>query len=476
MRGSQEPRIRICPEYKTTDGDDAALLMEEYGHKPDEWQKMVVDDWLGLDDDGNYIVTSAGLSVPRQNGKNGCLEEREFFGMTVNGEKILHTAHQVRTTKSSFRRLAAMFTDLRHPDVMDMVKSIRYTNGEESIELTNGGSVMYSARSRQGGRGIDGISLLVYDEAQELTDEQAQAIMATLAASATGHRQIIYVGTPPYPSCPGDVFRARRSVCLANPGKHDCWHEWSVTGDSIDEIDTANKDLWYMTNPSLGIRLEEEFTAEEQTTLSKDGFARERLGWWSPVLVAITDNAIDKKAWEACKSMATRPQGKTAYGVKFTPDGSEVILCGAVIPKEGQARIEIIERRSTGHGIQWLVDWINQRYKQACCVVIDGRNGVDILCDRIHTVWKAQNSVVRPSAREVIAAATLLITEVNEKTVTWYGEQDDINDSALTSIKRPIAGGFGFGGDNPGPIEAAALALWGCRNSKRDPSKKMRIG
>ena len=166
MRGSQEPRIRICPEYKTTDGDDAALLMEEYGHKPDEWQKMVVDDWLGLDDDGNYIVTSAGLSVPRQNGKNGCLEEREFFGMTVNGEKILHTAHQVRTTKSSFRRLAAMFTDLRHPDVMDMVKSIRYTNGEESIELTNGGSVMYSARSRQGGRGIDGISLLVYDEAQ----------------------------------------------------------------------------------------------------------------------------------------------------------------------------------------------------------------------------------------------------------------------------------------------------------------------
>ena len=109
-------------------------------------------------------------------------------------------------------------------------------------------------------------------------------------------------------------------------------------------------------------------------------------------------------------------------------------------------------------------------------MVLDGRNGVDILCDRIHNVWKAQNSVVRPSAREVIAAATLLITEVNEKTVTWYGEQDDINDSALTSIKRPIAGGFGFGGDNSGPIEAAALALWGCRNSKRDPSRKMRIG
>ena len=69
-----------------------------------------------------------------------------------------------------------------------------------------------------------------------------------------------------------------------------------------------------------------------------------------------------------------------------------------------------------------------------------------------------------------------MITEINEKTVTWYAPQEDLNDSAVGSVKRAIAGGFGFGGDNPAPIEAAALALWGCRNSKRDPSRKMRIG
>jgi hypothetical protein len=476
VRGSQEPRIWVCPKYKVTDGDDAALLMQAYGHKLDPWQKLVVDDWLGKDSDGDYIVTSAGLSMPRQNGKNVCLEAREFFGMVINAEKILHTAHQVRTTKSSFRRLASMFTDLRHPDVMDMVKSIRYTNGEESIELQNGGSIMYSARSRQGGRGIDGISLLVYDEAQELTDEQAQAIMATLAASATGRRQIIYTGTPPYPSCPGDVFRARRSVCLESPGKHDCWHEWSVAGESIDDIDTGNKDLWYMTNPSLGFRLTEEFTSEEHSTLSKDGFARERLGWWSPILAAITDNAIDQDAWKACRSMTSHPEGKTAYGIKFTPDGAEVILCAAVCPADGPARVEEIERKPTSHGIQWLAEWLNMRYTKACCVVIDGRNGVDILCERIHETWRAKNSVIRPTARDVIAAASQMITEINEKTVSWYGEQLDLNDSAVSAIKRPIAGGFGFGGENPGPIEAAALALWGCRNSKRDPNRKMRIG
>ena len=188
--------------------------MAEYGYELDEWQRLVMDCWLGKDECGRYNVTSAGLSLPRQNGKNVCLEAREFFGLVVNGEKILHTAHQVRTSKKSFRRLAAMFTDTKHPEVTDLVKAIRYTNGEESIELLNGGTIEFSARSRQAARGFDGISLVVYDEAQELTDDQVEAIMATLSASATGTRQLIYTGTPPYPRCPGDVFRRRRTACI----------------------------------------------------------------------------------------------------------------------------------------------------------------------------------------------------------------------------------------------------------------------
>ena len=476
MNGSQEPRIRIEPDRKRTDGRDAGILMKEYSQQLDPWQQLVVDCWLGADFSGKYTVATAGLSVPRQNGKNFCLEAREFFGLVIKGEKILHTAHQVKTEKESFRRLAAMFTNDRHPEVAEEVAQIRYTNGEESIYLKNGGEIRYSARSRQSARGFSGISLVVYDEAQELTDDQIEAITATLSASETGTRQVIYTGTPPYPNCPGEVFRRFRTACLSDPGPHDAWHEWSISAESVDEIDTGNHDIWFMTNPAMGARLSEDFTDEERKMLSKDGFCRERLGWWSPVLTEKKDNAIDKDAWEACRSSVAKPEGKTAYGIKFTPDGSEVVLCGAICPENGPARIEIIQRKTTNSGIRWLADWLNQRYTKACCVVIDGRNGVDILCERIGDTWKAKNSVVRPSARDVIAAASQMITEINEKTVTWYAPQEDLNDSAVGSVKRAIAGGFGFGGDNPAPIEAAALALWGCRNSKRDPSRKMRIG
>ena len=477
MKGSQEPRIQVEPNRTYTDGDDAALLMSEYGCTLDLWQRTVIDCWLGKDNQNRYTVTSAGLALPRQNGKNVCLEAREFFGLVVNGEKILHTAHQVRTSKKSFRRLAAMFTDKRHPEITDVVKNIRYTNGEECIELDNGGTIEFSARSRQAARGFDGISLVVFDEAQELTDDQVEAIMATLSASATGTRQLIYTGTPPYPGCPGEVFGRRRKACIDDPSKHDAWHEWSVDAASLEKIKIEDRTLWYMCNPALGIRLSEDFTDEEMRSMSPDGFARERLGWWAPTITQREAYLIPEPLWDSCKSSEVRPDGKLAYGIKFSPDGAEVCLCGAVVPEDGPARVELIEKKSTSQSLTWLADWLNDRYKKASCVVIDGKNGVDVLVEKIADVWKAKGSVIRPSSRDVIASVSMLMDALNDKSVTWYEKQLALRDSATTSIKRSIGrDGFGFGGENATPIEAASLALWGARTTKRNPGKQMRIG
>ena len=481
MRGNQNPRIKIEPPRSGTDGKGASMLMQAYGVTLDEWQELLLDCWLGKDQQGKYNVTSAGLSVPRQNGKNCAIEAREFYGLVVNGERILHTAHQVRTAKKSFRRLVSMFTDKKHPEIANEVKKIRYGIGEESIELNNGGLIEFTARSRQAARGYDGISLVVYDEAQELTDDQAEAIMAVLSASATGTRQLIYLGTPPYIGCTGEVFRRFRQACITADGKGEnrknSWHEWGIAADNLQEIDIENKALWYEANPALGYRLTEEFTREEFETLSADGFARERLGWWAkPPEAPGAELAIDPELWESCKSDEEKPEGKTAYGVKFTPDGSEVVLAGAVIPKEGKARITLIASEPTGRGLTWLAQWLNERYKIASCVVIDGRNGSDVLIDKIKDTWRFKDSVIKPSAQNVITATNMLINDLNEHTVTWYSGQDLLNESAITSTKRHFSGGWAFGGQTSAPIEACSLALWGCKTSKRNPNKVMRIG
>ena len=476
MRGSQEPRIKVEPKRTKTDGEYAAILMAAYGNSLDPWQGTIIDCWLGRDEEDEFTVTSAGLSVPRQNGKNVCLEAREFYGLTILGEKILHTAHQVRTSKKAFRRLAAIFQDKKHPEINKLVKKIRWTNGEECIELYNGGSIEYSSRSRQSGRGLEGVSLVVFDEAQELTDDQVESIIPTLAASSTGTRQIIYTGTPPYPGCPGEVFKRIRKAMINDPGTHDAWHEWSVAADGIEDINIEDRSLWYLTNPGLGTRLTEEFTEEEFRTEDPAGFARERLGWWMPDKDQKTAKAINEEAWEACRSKEKKPEGKTAYGVKFSIDGTEVCLCGAVIPKDGPARISLIDIRLTAGGVQWLANWLNERSTKACCVVIDGKNGVDVLIEKIADKWRAKNSVIRARTNDVIASVSMLTNAVNEKELTWYCEQTQLDESARNAIKRSIGGGWGFGGDNSIPIEAAALALWGAKTSKRDPNRKLRIG
>ena len=159
--------------------------------------------------------------------------------------------------------------------------------------------------------------------------------------------------------------------------------------------------------------------------------------------------------WDACKSAETKPEGKTAYGVKFTADGAEVVLCGAVIPETGPARISLIERRPTGLGTQWLADWLCQRYDTACCVVIDGKGSADVLIDRIRPTWRHKQSVIKPGAAGVVAAASMLLTALQEKTAA-----DAAAAAVGRSVKRACAvddKGFACGNINARIILPAAL-------------------
>lgn len=463
--GSQEPSVRVVPDYTYTDGPDAVKILGVGGLYVDPWQSEVLNDWMGRSEDG-WSAPTCGLSVPRQNGKTLDTSGRIASGMIMYHEWVIYTAHLQKTATETFVELKGIFESKK---LQKHVKEIKSALGREQIILKNGGRVVFVARTRNGGRGLHG-DCLVFDEAQELTSEQQASFLPALAASQ--NPQTIYLGTPPDESTPGTVFRSIRGKVLTGESQSTAWTEFSVP-----EIgDVRDRKRWAETNPALGRRIKESTIESECEQMDSDTFARERLGWWAPIVEKKEDAAIDPDAWAACASDAAKPEGKTAYGVKFSPDGSEVVLCGAVCPEDGPARIAVIDRKPTGYGVQWLADWLNARYTKACCVVIDGRNGTDVLVDKIAQTWRFKGSVVRPGARDVLAAVGQLTNEVSERTVSWNRVQDALNASAVSAVKRPLAGGWAFGGADAAPIEAAALALWGCRTSKRDPGKKMRIG
>ena len=460
------PSCRICPAYELTDGIDAEKILRVGGTILDPWQMSALCDWMALTPYNRWVNMTCGGSVARQNGKSGLVEGRAEAGMLMYGEKVVYTAHLQKTATETFEEMASFF-DV--PKLRKHIKDIKTALGREQIILNNGARIKFLARTRNGGRGQHG-DLLIFDEAQELDADQQASFLP--AISASGNPQTIYVGTPPDPNATGGVFRKIRDTAIAGGTKSTSWFEFSVP--EIGDVRDVSR--WAKTNPALGRRILLSTIESECDQMAPDMFARERLGFWTPVVEHKTEYAIPKDVWDACKSEELKPEGKTAYGVKFSADGASVALCGAVIPDKGEARISLIELRPTGHGIGWLAEWLNERYNRACCVVIDGRNGVDVLVERIADTWRMKGSVIRPTSRDMIAATGTLTNALNERSVSWFYQQEALNDSAITSVKRPVGGGWCFGGDNSIPIEAASLALWGAQNSKRNPNKVMRIG
>lgn len=493
--GRQDPTFSVVGDYAYSLGEEVVEMFEEDGGATFyPGQKREMELLLARNADGSPAALTFGMSKPRQNGKSYSARYYATYMSVFEHRQVLYSAHHSTTTNKMFKALCDLFeSPERYPEFASDVKNISHARGYEGIyfkdwidengNVRQGGCIEFSTRTNSGARGGT-YSVIVIDEAQELTDEQQEAMLPVISAASDLKEkarlpQQIFIGTPPNPTCRGTVFSKMHQTAHSGEKGDVWWLEWAFESDKIMEsIMTPQEaiDLAYMTNPAMGYRIAEKTVLNEYETMTKDGYARERLGWWSPNTHTNTDYAIPADVWDACSSAEMKPEGKTAYGVKFTADGSEVCLCGAVIPTDGPARVSLIERRPTGHGTQWLADWLNERYRQASCVVIDGRNGVDVLVDKITETWKAKGSVIRPNVREVIASVSMMIDALNEQTVTWYEKQDALRESAITSTKRHIGGGWGFGGENSAPIEAAALALYGVKTSKRNPGKTMRIG
>lgn len=488
LKGSQQPNIRVAPEYAQSVGASAGKLADICGLTPDAWQSNILLDWFGVDDEGEYTSSICGLSVPRQNGKNALLEMRELYGAWALGEKILHTAHEVRSHTSAFNRIASYFENTDNKELHNSVKCIRRANGQERIELVDevdddgniiakGGQIWFSARSRGAMRGQTAFDLIVFDEAQELTHEQLNAVVPTLAASESGNTQIILTGTPPEYTCAGTAFQDIRKDITSGKREQACWHEWSVSevGDIYDET------RWEQTNPALGKRIRRKAIEDELTLLSADGFARERLGMW---VEGVQNTVIPRKKWDALEisekqAPAPTDTEKTAFGVKFSPDGARVSVGVARLGKGNPAHIELVKECSMSHGLQWLVDALIGVKGETSCVVIDGKAGAQTLVERMLEAGSPKKYIVTPSTGDVVSANAGLLTDITEGRLTHL-EDKALNNAVYNAMRRNIgnAGGFGFRGYadvDVSPVEAVALALWGVKTTKRNPKRKVVI-
>ena len=267
----------------------------------DSWQQGLAQLILAEDADGNFAATVGGvvLSIARQTGKTYVVRWVIFALCCLYPDtKVVWTSHHGQTTDLT---LEEFYQISKSPAAAPFVKHVTRARGNEAVEFYNGSVIRFGARERGFGRGHDDVRILVFDEAQIMTDRGLQNMVP--AQNANANPLLLFMGTPPTPVDPGEVFTEKRRRALSGSGN-------SVYIEiSCDPI-PANKDpnewirdpvQWGKGNPAfLTGRTNENSMLrliENLTLNGPEGMLREGLGLWDAE--AKTEEAISLKAWQA---------------------------------------------------------------------------------------------------------------------------------------------------------------------------------
>lgn len=463
LAGNQTPRILVAPNpeggYLPDHGEDAVDYAAFYRLVADPWQATVCEAWLRTDTTtGRWLSSTWVVTVSRQNGKNGALEIVELYGMAELGLKFLHTAHEVKTARKAFRRLKYFFGEQRNdpnanfPELNAMVREIRNTNGQEAIELYNGGSVEFIARSKGSGRGFT-VDILVCDEAQDLTDDELEALQPTISAAPSGQSVTIMMGTPPKEiSAVGEPFVRAREKALSGEDQRVAWVEFSAPGEVDDmtqtELEKFVKDPrnWAEASPAWGTRITQETIEAELTRFNPRSFARERLNMW-PKTTAAARVAIDLDKWAAQAIPGAGEDWRVlAYGLDMNPDRTKVTISVVADPGYDGAPLHLelaVDDPFDEAGTSAVVQWLWERAKRITPVVIDSMSPAKTF--EAHLKQKKMKLYILNTPEFVSACGNIHDAVVKDKSVT-HSNQERLNESLKGIFKEPVgvAGAFKF--------------------------------
>ncbi|MDQ0153592.1 phage terminase large subunit-like protein [Moryella indoligenes] len=456
--GRQTPTVSVVLPYTHSKGAEAVNLYKMIGKTAQEWQHFMLNDIMAWAEDGLWVHTRFGYSLPRRNGKSEILTMREFWGL-FNGEHIMHTAHRTTTTHSAWEKLLNWVekTGMRYT-------SIR-ANGRERIDLiATGGRIEYRTRTSKSGLG-EAFDLLIIDEAQEYTDDQESALKYIVTDSK--NPQILMCGTPPTPFSSGTVFKHFRDTVIRTGLPDSGWGEWSVD----EETDPRNKDAWYETNPSLGTIFTERSVTDEVGSDTQD-FNIQRLGLW---MKQNLKSVITTAQWDALQAdKLPKLRGRLHIGVKYSKDGDKVAVSLAVKTYSKRIFIEALDCVPVKQGNAWIVRLLAQM--DVAAVIIDGASGQALLEEDMKR--EKLKKPVLPSVKQIITANTCFEQALYDESIV-HMDQPSLKQSVCNVDKRSIGsnGGFGYKSIRDGVevalLDSVILAHWSCMSTKE--KKKQRI-
>lgn len=461
--------VKIPSGIATTGWPAVRDRCKSFGIGFDRWQDGLGRVALGKRADGKYAAGIGGvvLSIPRQTGKTYFMGWLIFALCTLFPDlTVVWTAHRSRTSDETFDKMRSMA--LNGKVAKYILGKPRAANGQQMIRFKNGSRIMFGAREMGFGRGFDKVDVLVFDEAQILT-ENAMSDMVP-ATNAAPNPLVFLGGTPPRPGKdPGEVFAARRADAI-DGDKDTAFVEISADpGAKIidwEQVAKANPSFPHRTDKAAILRMQKLLGSDEQ-------FYREAYGIWDEVVGR--PRAIRFTSWNVLQSKKPR-DGVKCFAVKFTPDGSTVALSAAIKPDQGPIHVEAIRQDNAGEGLGWLVEFLADRVDSTAMIAIDGKAGAGALTQALRDAGVTRRGlVVIPTLDGVVSAHSMMAEAVKSGDVSHLG-QPALDEQVKDAVRRPIGktGSFGWEADKGESValfEAATLAYWACKTTRVRPGE-----
>lgn len=424
----------------------------------DGWQDGAGRLILAKRKDGLYAADQILVSIPRQVGKTYLFGAIVFaLCLLFPNLTVIWTAHRVKTAKETFGSMSGMAAQ---PRVAPHISNVVRARGDEAIQFANGSRILFGAREQGFGRGFTKVDILVFDEAQILTESALEDMIA--AQNVAENPLTILTGTPPRPKDPGEVFTLARQEALDGETDETLYIELSADRGG----DLNDREQWRKANPSFPHRTSERAMLRMKKNLSDDSFRREALGVWDESLRHKA--AFGRAQWDAMSDVGpedgVRPH---ALAVDMSADG-EISVHACWI--EGESAH--VEEVWAGVDSQAALSWIAGRTRRRTPVMVYGTSPAAALIPQL----RARKVMVNQATRgDMAKACGLLMNRAKAGTLT-HGNQGAVFDAMVVARRVGIGTAGGWGWDlsdetlNISPIVSMTFALLAATVTKKVPS------
>lgn len=332
----------------------------------DRWQDGAGRLILAKGADGLYATDTVVISIPRQVGKTYLIGAIIFaLCIAKPGTTVLWTAHRVKTSNETYSSLKAL---ARLPK---MAAHILKTPGgnDKAIVFRNGSRILFGAREHGFGRGFAKVSIVVFDEAQILTENAVDDMVPSTAT--VENALVIYIGTPPQKTDPSEHFTTmRREAIEAGDGASETLYIEIGAPDGADPTDVAG---YHLFNPSFPRRTSLRAINRMRKNLGPESFLLEGMGIWPG------DGPSVMPEWEERAVPGGVPSTRRlVLGVATAADGSRGSIAAAVRTSLG-VQVGVVDRRP---GTGWLVDEVKRiQREQRAVVTVRAKGAISDLVD-----------------------------------------------------------------------------------------------